>query len=48
MHQMMRKLSQIIKLSKGYPDKPTLSESITLPYKDEFMQAITQEIKELE
>ena len=41
MHQMMGKLYQILKLSKGDPDTPTLIESITEPYQDYFMQAMT-------
>ena len=48
MPQMMGRLSQMIKIYKGYPDTPTLTEGITVPYKNEFMQAITQDIKELE
>ena len=48
MHQMMGKISQTINIFKGYPDTPTLTESITGPYKADFMQAMTQEIKELE
>ena len=45
MPQMMKKLSQIIKLSNGYPDTPTLTKSMTRPYKDDFIQAMTQDIK---
>ena len=45
MSQIMGKPSQIIKLSKEDPDTPTLTESITVTYKAEFMQVMTQEIK---
>ena len=38
----------MFKLYKGDPDTPTFNESMTLPYKADFMQAMTQEIKELE
>ena len=48
MPQIMGKLSQIIKLSNGDPDTPTLTETMTGPYKDYFMQAMTHYIKELE
>ena len=40
--------SQILKLSNGDPDTPTLTEAITGPYKAYFTQAMTQYIKELE
>ena len=39
--QMMGNISQMIKLSKGNFDTPTLTEEITRPYKSEFMQAMT-------
>ena len=48
MPQMMGKLSQMINMSKGYPDTPILTETMTGPYKSEFIQAMTQDIKELE
>ena len=48
MPQMMGKISQILNLSKGDPDTPTLDEEVTGPYKADFMQSITQDIKELE
>ena len=37
MPQMMEKLSKMIKMSKVYPDTPNLNESMTGPYKAEFM-----------
>ena len=43
--QMMGDLSQIINMSKGDPDTPTLTKAITGPYKSEFMQSMTQDIK---
>ena len=46
MTHIMGKLTQIFILYKGYPDTPTLTESITVPYKYEFMRAMTQDIKE--
>ena len=45
MSQMMSKLSQILKLSKGDPATHTMTKEITVPYKAEFMQAMIQEIK---
>ena len=45
MPQMMGELSQILKLSKVYPDTPTFNESRTGPYKDWFIQVTTQYIK---
>ena len=47
MHRMMGKLSQILKLYKGDPSTPTFSKAMTGPYKDEFIQDMTQDIKEL-
>ena len=44
----MGKISQILNLSKGDPDTPTLDEAVTGPYKAGFIQSITQDIKELE
>ena len=44
----MGKLSQILNVSKGDPDTPTLTESITGPYKAGFMQSMNQGINELE
>ena len=43
----MGALSKIFNLYKVYPDPPTLTEAITGPYKDYFIQAMTQDIKEL-
>ena len=48
MPQIMRDLSQILIMSKGDPDTPILTEAMPGPYKAGFMQAMTQEIKELE
>ena len=48
MSQIMGKLSQILIMYKGDPDTPILTEAMTGPYKDVFMQSMTQEIKELE
>ena len=48
MPQMMGKLSKMLNISKGEPDTPNSTEAITGTYKSEFMQTITQEIKELE
>ena len=48
MLQMMGKIFQIIKLSKGYPDTPNSNKTISVPYKVEFTKATTQDIKELE
>ena len=45
MPQIMGKLSQMFKMNKGYPDPPTLTEAITGPYKAEFLQSMTQEIR---
>ena len=45
MPQMMGKLSRIISLSKGYPNIPPLTEEMTGPYKSEFMQTMTHNIK---
>ena len=45
MPQIMGNLSQMLKLYKGDPDTPTLTESITGPYNSGFMQAMTQDIK---
>ena len=45
MPQMIGKLSQMINLFKGDPDTLTLTEAIIVPYKAEFRQAITQDIK---
>ena len=47
MPQIMGKLSQILKISNGDPDTPTLTEAIKGPYIAYFMQAMTQYIKEL-
>ena len=47
MHQMMGKLYKIVNLSKGYPDTPNWTESITGLYTYVFMQDMSQEIKEL-
>ena len=47
MPKMMGKIYQMINLSEGYPDTPTLTESMTRPYKYSFIQAMTQDIKEL-
>ena len=41
MPQMIGKLSQMLKFSKEDPDTPTLTESMTGPYKAEFMKAMT-------
>ena len=41
MHQMIGEISQMFKLYKGDPDTPTFNESMTVPYKAEFMQAMT-------
>ena len=38
----------MIKLSKGDPKIPTLAKAITGPYKVDFIQDMTQEVKELE
>ena len=46
-HKMMGKIYQMIQLSKGDPDTSTLTEEITGPYKADFTQYMTQEIKEL-
>ena len=43
----MENLSQMIKWYKEDTDTPTLSEAITGPFKDKFMQSITHDIKEL-
>ena len=48
MPQMIGNLYQIIKLSKGDPDAPTLIESIKGPYKANFTETTTQDIKEME
>ena len=48
MTQIMVKLSQMLNISKGDPDTPTLTEAMTLIYKSKFMHAMTKEIKELE
>ena len=45
MPQMIGKLSQMINLFKGDPDTLTLTEAIIVPYKAEFRQAMTQDIK---
>ena len=45
MPQMMGKIYQMLNLSEGDPDTPTFTEAIKGPYKAEFMQAVTQEIK---
>ena len=45
MPQMMLNLSQILKLSKGDPGTPTLTDAIRGPYKAHFLQAMNQEIK---
>ena len=37
----------MLNLSNGDPNTPTLTKSMTGPYKDEFMQAMNQEIKEM-
>ena len=44
----MGKISQILNLSNVDPVTPTLNESMAGPYNDEFMQAMKQDIKELE
>ena len=41
----MGKISQIIKLFKEDHNIPTFTEEMTRPYRYEFMQAMTQEIK---
>ena len=41
MLQIMGNISQILKLSKGDPDTPTLTESMTEPYQDYFIQTMT-------
>ena len=48
MHQIMGKVSQILNISNGDPDTPTLNEAIPVPYKTEFIHSTTQDIKELE
>ena len=47
MPQMMLNLSQILnlKLSKGDPGTPTLTDAVRGPYKAQFIQAMNQEIK---
>ena len=45
---MMWKISQMFKMSKGDHGTPTSTESMTGPHKSQFMQEITQDIKELE
>ena len=37
----MGDISQIINMSKGDPDTPTLTESMTEPYQDYFIQTMT-------
>ena len=44
MPEMIGKLYKMLKMFKWYRDTPTLDESITGPYKDEFIQAMTQYI----
>ena len=46
--QITGKIYQMINMSKGDPDTPTLNEATKRTYNDEFMQTTTQEIKELE
>ena len=48
MPHIMRNLSQILIMPKGDPDTPILTKAMTGPYKAVFMQAMNQEIKELE
>ena len=48
MPHMMGNLSQMTRLSKGEPDTPNLTESITRPYNHAFIQHIIHYIKELE
>ena len=48
MPNMMWKISQMFKMSKGDHGTPTSTESMTGPHKSQFMQEITQDIKELE
>ena len=38
---MMGKFYQMIKISKGDPDTPTLTEAMKVPYKVDFMQDMT-------
>ena len=45
MHQMVWNISQILKLSKGDLGTPTLSKKMTVTNKDEFIQAMHNEIK---
>ena len=40
MPQMMVKIYQMIKLSKGVPDTPNLNEAIIGPYKAYFIQTM--------
>ena len=48
MPQIMGNISQILVMSKGDPVTPILTEAMTGPYKAGFMQAMNQDIKELE
>ena len=43
--QTMGKLSQMINMSKGDHYTPNLNESMTVSYKSEFMQSMSQDIK---
>ena len=48
MPQMKGKPYKIIKMSMGDLDTPTLTEAMIRTHKGEFMQATTQEIKDLD
>ena len=48
MPHVMRKLSQIIRMSKGDHDTPTFIEAMKGPYKSDFMQTMTNYIKKME
>ena len=43
-HQMMGDLYKMLKLFKGYPDTPTLTEAMTGTYKAECTQDVAHEI----
>ena len=47
MHQIIGTFSQMINKSNRNPDTPTSNEAMKVPYKADFMQAMTQDIKEL-
>ena len=48
MPQMIGKISQILKLYKGDPGTPTLTKATEGPYKADFIQDMTHDIKEME